>query len=130
MRFEMASRSCWAIASHDVERQLVGFGHIAGDELDPAFHQLGDNEDGFLPAAQGESFEKLWTVAALAAFDFLKRLDDFTASARGVGGHGRGLGFEAQSGAALLVGRNAEVSDETGAIEQGNAPLYQILTPL
>lgn len=101
---------------HDVQRELVGFRHIAGYEIHAALHQvrdkggiprqpvqLGDDEGRLMLPAQGEGLEEFRPVGAPAGLHVLERRQDFPPVGN-VPLNCR-LGFQPQVGTALLVGR-------------------------
>ena len=110
----------------DVDRQPVGLGEVAGDELDPALHQvrdegdvagqpveLGDHQGRLLHPAGGERQGELGPVDTPAALD----LDELGHEPRGVAGALEDrlpLCLQTEPGSTLALGRDAEIGDEPG----------------
>ena len=110
----------------DVDRQPVGLREVAGDELDPALHQvrdegdvagqpveLGDQQRRLLQPAGGEGRGELGPVVAPAALD----LDELGHEPRRVADMVEDrlpLRLQAEAGGALALGRDAEIGDEPG----------------
>lgn len=108
----------------DVDGQPVCFGIVAGHEVRAGVHQrggechvagqtveFGDDQSGSLTAGVGEGFGQVGAIGAFAGFD-LGVLSSELAVAVDVLVDDGLLGFEAQSGAALAVGRDAVVGDK------------------
>lgn len=100
-------------------------GHIHGQELYPAFHEirdegdgssqpveLGDNEGCPLSAAELERLLKLRAIRPLSALHLNERSGEFAADPLDIAEDRLALGVQSQAGAALSVGRNAVVGDE------------------
>ena len=118
----------------DVQGQPVGGRHVDCDKLDAALHQagderdvagqpveLGDHQDGALPAAQLQRSAQLRPVGAPAALD-LDQLGDQLATALDIAGHRSALGLEPQAALTLLLGRDAMVGDEADGLGHGGLP--------
>lgn len=102
-----------------------GLGHINGQELHTAFHQVRDEGDGsgkpvefgdeerrFFPAAEIERLLKLWPLRALAALHFEKGAGELTSHPLNVPENCLSLRIQSKTGAALPVGGNAVIGDE------------------
>ena len=110
---------------HELRHSFVGVGIVGRHELDAALDQigdksqvarqpiqLGDQQNRLFPPAQFERRLQLGPLAVLAGLDLAKAADDLAASAPGIILHGGDLGFQPQTGAPLLIGRDAVVGDE------------------
>src|SRR5690348_12416971 len=74
--------------------------------------------------AFGQCSRELWAVGALAAFHFDEFRDRFRTETGEIGCNGGALSLYSETGAALPVGRDAEVRDETVAHDPALDPNY------
>ena len=125
----MARASSSATAARMWDGQAVGRGNVGGDELDLVFHQareegdvareaaeLCDDEGGLVLLARVDRGAELGpareSLDALPRLHFDKLLEELPAAAVQILVDGRTLGLEPQAAFALLVGRDAQVTDE------------------
>jgi hypothetical protein len=104
-----------------MQHELIGMGHIDGDELHAGFHQAGykmhltrqpietgNYQDGAALAASGQCKRQLRAVILLAAFDLGKFFGN-TATVGHVAPDGFALRIEAKATFALPVGRYPKI---------------------
>jgi hypothetical protein len=109
----------------DVDGEAVYGGHFGRQEVHPTLHQigdegdaarqsveLGDEQDGSLAPAQGQSCGQAGTVVLAPAFDILEFGDDLGTDRPGVQLDGGALRVQPEAGLPLLVGADAVVGDE------------------
>jgi hypothetical protein len=114
----------------NVHRQAVGLGEVNRGELDPAFHQVGDEGDVTgqaiqfgddqgcaMQTAQAQRLGQLRPVVALAALHHLGH--ELPGATVEVGPHGLLLGLEPKAGAPLLGGADPVVGDELASPRLG-----------
>ena len=102
---------------HQVQGQPVGVRHVAGDEVDAAVHDAGDETDiarksvklgnyqsGAVEAACRKRGGKLRPVVSLAALHFHKLRNQLVSAACKVSLHGGTLGLKTETTSALPRG--------------------------
>src|SRR6266851_3879175 len=93
---------------------------IAGEAVELRYDQ------GCLPhSAFGKRSRELWLVGALTAFHLDEFLDRFRTKAGEVGCNGGALSLNSETGAALPVGRDAEIRNEAVSHDLGPDPHYE-----
>ena len=115
---------------HDVQHEAIGFGHVGRHELDPAFHQagnecdrpgqaveLGDHQAGLVLPAQGECGGELGSVVLPAALHLHELAQE--PPSIDVGGDSGPLRFEAEAALPLPVCGNAKVGDDRERLVHG-----------
>ncbi|GGI93403.1 hypothetical protein GCM10010914_30020 [Deinococcus wulumuqiensis] len=113
---------------HDVDGEVVGFGHVDGDEADAGFHEagddgdvageaveLGDEEDPTNSAGVAKGgFELGAPALPRAGFDLGEFEDDLKVLTASVSQNGSLLSFETQAALTLFGGTDSVVGDGGG----------------
>jgi len=126
----------------DVHRQPVHAGHVGGDEVNPALHQvgderhadrqpaeLGDQQRRTAGAAHGERCGQADAVGLAPALHILELADDLRSHGPGVQLGGRALRIETKPGLPLLVGADAVIGVEgpCGSCDGTELPVWAVV---